>query len=346
MGSFIGTEQRPEFFSIEAGAAARKMVEQLAQVQAGEEVVITADSGSDARCVELTAREVYGVGATPIVLWYHTRPYPCLDPPRAAARAAIGSDVWIDFTVAYALYSTTFREAVTNGCRYVCLTGMDVDMLVRTIGRVDFGRLQEFAGVLLTLTAGAERVRVTSDAGTDLSARMQTGPVRRFARPPGAAVMLVGQVPWRVDTETINGTLVFDGALWPPMELGALSAPIRLTVVNGRIEHIAGGREASIFERWLASFRHPAMYHIAHFTFGCNPGVTRISGRTLEDERVFGCVEVGIGATLLNAPSHADGIVLNPTVYLDDTTIEQDGVYVHPELHRLACALQAGGYQS
>ncbi len=344
MAPVMGTEQRQEFFNFEAGAAARKLVELLAQVQPGQEVVVTADSQSDARCVDLAAREVFTAGGVPVIAWYSMRPYPCLDPPRSVTRAVVGSDVWIDFSVSYALYSEAYREAISNGCRYVCLTGMTVDMLVRMIGRVDFGRLQEFAAVLRDLTAKADAVRLTSPAGTDLAARMSKEPMRTIARPPGASVMLIGQVPWRLAEDSINGMLVFDGALWPPAELGALRSPIGMRVTDGCIHDIDGGREAAVFARWLASFRHRAMHRISHCTFGCNPGATKITGSTLEDERVFGCVEFGIGAARQGAPSHADGIVLHPTVWLDGVPIEEDGIYVHPDLERLARELQAVGY--
>ena len=66
-------------------------------------------------------------------------------PPLPLAQAALGADIWFDFAVAYQLYSTAYRAAVAKGCIYVCLTGMDVDMLVRTIGRVAYAPMEEMA---------------------------------------------------------------------------------------------------------------------------------------------------------------------------------------------------------
>jgi leucyl aminopeptidase (aminopeptidase T) len=81
-----------------------------------------------------------------------------------------------------------------------------------------------------------------------------------------------------------------------------------------------------------------------HACYGFNPGVTRPSGRILEDERIFGCMQFGVGAPECGSPAHTDGVVLNPSVWLDDGQIEEVGRYTHPELIALCRAMGAGGY--
>jgi leucyl aminopeptidase (aminopeptidase T) len=78
--------------------------------------------------------------------------------------------------------------------------------------------------------------------------------------------MLAGQISWSPIESTINGTLVFDGALWPPLELGKLNNPVKLEIKEGRITKIEGGAEADIFADWLKSFNDPNMYRIAHYS--------------------------------------------------------------------------------
>ena len=96
-----------------------------------------------------------------------------------------------------------------------------------------------------------------------------------------------------------------------------------------------GGTQAQIFKNWLASWNDPNMYRIAHWSPGFNPGVTKPTGRIVEDERVFGCYEFGIGSqgkflggAFWNAAAHTDGIVLNPTVYYDGKLFEENGIFV------------------
>jgi leucyl aminopeptidase (aminopeptidase T) len=117
-----------------------------------------------------------------------------------------------------------------------------------------------------------------------------------------------------------------------------------LTIESGYIKNIEGGAEALTFERWLAGFDHPEAYLMDHACYGFNPGVTQPTGRILEDERVFGCMQFGVGATEYGSPAHTDGVVLNPSVWLDDVQIEENGHYLHPELVELCRQMGAPGY--
>ncbi len=86
------------------------------------------------------------------------------------------------------------------------------------------------------------------------------------------------------------------------------------------------------------------MYLVDHACYGFNPGVTRLTGRILEDERLFGCMQFGIGRARLGAPSHTDGIVTSPSVWADEVQLEDEGVYVHPRLVELCQQMGVSGY--
>jgi len=343
----LGTEAREEYLALELGHAAHKLVTEVRPLKKGDQVLITGDSASDWRVVRATAAAAYTVGAEPTVIWYPTQPAPMMAPPRPLAQAALGADVWIDYAVAYQLYSPAYEAAIKAGCIYVCLTGMDVDMMVRTIGRVHYGPMQEMAQWLYRVSQASKTVRVTSPAGTDLRMTIDPAGDPFWEEPPatgGYAQMMGGQSGLMAYRESYEGVLVFDGCLWPPSELGRLQNPVRLTIAGGYVKRIEGGYEARIFERWLESFEHPLSFLMEHTCYGFNPGVTRPSGRILEDERVFGCMQFGVGATPLGSPSHTDGVTLNPSVWLDDMQIEADGRYVHPELAAFCKAMGAPGY--
>ena len=77
----------------------------------------------------------------------------------------------------------------------------------------------------------ADEVVIKSPVGTNLTAYNRGRKVRqsgKLADTPGEPIMLGGQVSWCPMEETINGLLVFDGALWPPAEIGLLSSPVNL----------------------------------------------------------------------------------------------------------------------
>jgi len=343
----LGTESLAGFYSYELTHAVMKLVTEVRPISPGQEVLITVDTAADRRVAQATAAAVYTVAGIPTVVSYPTLAEPMQDVPAPVMGAAVAADVWINYSVAYPLYSKAYHQAVDAGCVYVELTGMDVDMLVRTIGRVDYAAMQEMATRLYVMSQAAEQVRVTCDLGTDLTMTIDPAGDPFFEEPPsegGYAQMLGGQSGYGAHRESYQGVLVYDGTIWPPASIGLLAEPMRLIIEDGYVTRIEGGRQARAYETWLAGFDHPAARLMDHACYGFNPGVTDPTGRILEDERVFGCMQFGLGATGMGSPIHSDGVTLSPSVWLDDVQIQDNGRYVHPELAELCRAMGAIGY--
>jgi len=85
------------------------------------------------------------------------------------------------------------------------------------------------------------------------------------------------------------------------------------------------------------------MFKMAHIAYGFNPGAI-LTGNVVEDERVWGCTEWGIGyVSPVDAPpagqdaaSHTDGICLNTSVWLDGKQFLEEGHVVDPELKAIS----------
>ena len=335
--SILGTEATPGFAEFELHHAARVLLTEVRPVESGEQVLITADSQADQRVARATAAAAHALGAVPTVVTYPTGT-PVGPVPEPVAGAALRARHWINFSVGYHLYSSAYEAAISNGCVYLELTGMDVDMMIRTIGKVDNALLEEVKTLLYRRSQAVGTLRLTNPAGCDVTMAIDPAGDPFWEDPPtdrGWPQMLGGQSGCMVVRESVNGTLVFDGAVWPPDSLGLLSRPIVMTIVDGYATECSGGAEATLYEQWLRSFGNAEALMFDHFCYGFNPGVKRPSGRILEDERIFGCVQIGIGATELGSPVHSDGVVLNPSVWLDDQQIQADGVYVDPEIAAL-----------
>ncbi|MFZ5753636.1 MAG: aminopeptidase [Bacillota bacterium] len=350
----IGIEPASQYLSFETAKGALKLVKDVMLVKEGENVVITADTATDRRVVEAAANAVYSIGAIPTVIYYPTAPNACIEPPKPIGSAVADADVWIEFTYSYIMHTPAWKKSIKNGVRYICLTGMDVEMMVKTITRVDYDLMIEMGEKLKEICQSADEVIIKSENGTNLKAYNRGRKVRHSGQKAihkGYPVMLGGQVSWCPIESTINGTLVFDGALFPPFELGILRNSVKLELREGRVVDIQGGVEAQIFANWLKSFNDPNMYRLAHYSLGFNPGVTKPTGRIVEDERVFGCIEMGIGSQgaqimgeCWSAASHTDGIVLRPTIILDGVTLEENGIYQLPEIREFCKKLNITGY--
>ena len=338
-------------YEYELGKAAKILCEDCFKLKPGETFIITADTESDRRVVEATARAAFACDAKPMVI-YTASPLgvgkaadPML-PMQALTAALIETDAWIEYNNQWLLYSTPYDVATAKNpkLRYVNAVGMNADMMVRLIGRVDFSTLEKFMRHLVEITLNAKHMRVTTPAGTDVEFDNYPGrtPILEYGNcdTPGSH-MQPGQIGWAPDLETINGVIVFDGSIVPPIK-GILKEPVALHIKDGTIVKVEGGKEAVEYDKWLKSFNHPQMLKLAHICYGVHPNA-RLTGDIVEDERIWGATEWGIGNVGpmlipggISGPSHSDGICLNSSVWLDGVQILDKGVFIEPKLKELA----------
>jgi len=343
-----------ETFEFEVAKAASTIVRDLCRVKEGESVLITVDSAMDFKPVEETAKAAEAAGTKVMVAWHSTpsgygqvADNQLPEPLKAAIPA---TDVWIEFNNQWLLYNSAWTQAMSNGrTRYLFLGGLDRERITRCIARVNLKLQEEFQNKVVELTRNATKMRITTPAGTDVSfENVPTRPVTNELRAdvPGPHFLL-GQIGWAPLEESINGVIVFDGSFsgGGEADLGVLSHPIELIVKQGKITEIRGQEEAKSLKRWLEKLDDPRMYYLAHVCYGFNPGA-KLSGLCTEDERVWGSTEWGFGyqgpafkGNLGEAVSHADGICLNSTVWLDNQLMVEEGKVVHPDLADIARAM-------
>lgn len=352
----IGIEMRDEYKSFEVALGAIKLVRDMMLVKPGENVVITYDSSTDRRVADAIANATFVVGATPALIYYPTSKASYGDPPAPIGAAVGKADVWIELAYVSTMHSPAYRQAVdVNGARYICLLGLDVEMLVNTVADVDIDAIVDFGEYLKVRFEAAKDILVTTKEGTNLHGNMGGRIVRHSgqkATKKGYPVMLSGQISFCPVEETIEGTLVFDGAVFPPTSMGILKTNVVLELKKGRVVDFSGeGNDYLIFKRWIENWNDENMYRLAHYSLGFNPGVTKCTGRIVEDERVFGCMEFGIGSQGIaiggshwSAASHTDGTVLHPTIVLDGELFEEAGIYKDKKAIEFCQRLGVAGY--
>lgn len=349
-------------YEYELVRAALKLLRDMFNVRKGESVVVTADTETSMEVVNATAQAAYALGAKPMVIKVAAPrgvgKAADQDLPLAPLTAALKeADVWIEYNNQWLLYSTPFDDAVevNKKLRYMCLVGMNPDLMIRNIGRVNNIAVRDFLLKVEEITKKAKHMRITTSAGCDVE--FDNHPTRDFYTADGfvgdgEVKMMPGQISWAPKLETINGVIVFDGSIVP--SAGLLKNKVKLTIKKGIITKIEGGIEARQLEDYLRGFDDERMFRIAHLSYGFNPGA-KLTGDIVEDERVWGCTEWGIGnvGPMLTsdipggipAPSHTDGICLNSTVWLDDQLFVKDGEVVGPtkeviELSKVAKKLE------
>ena len=215
--------------------------------------------------------------------------------------------------------------------------------MVRCVGQQDVHLLSDMGDLLIEMLTDAE-VRITSPEGTDLTFNNQGATIGSFAmkaNPDKTPIMLAGQVSWTPNEASMQGKIAVDGLLYPPTEIGLVNQVVNLDVADGRVIHIAGGREARVLQAWLDTLDDPTMFRIAHASYGFNPGVSALTGRIIEDERAFGDFNFGWGAWVGRpAAGHWDITTRSVSVWINGTQVQDTGVMIHPELAHLCRAMQ------
>ncbi len=348
-------------YEYELTNACLKLLRDMFMLQPGESIAITCDTESSMEVVDATAQAAVILGAKPLVLKI-AAPRDCgkagdIDMPMDALVGGIKNcDAWVEYNNKWIFYSETYDRIIAdpnNRPRYMNLCGVNPELIVRNIGRVDNALLNEFIMAMEAYSKAGKHFRVTTPAGTDVE--FDNAPNREYVTADGFVrkgeiKMFPGQISWSPIFESINGVIVVDGTISPP--LGAVKNPIRFIMEKGYIVKIEGeGTDATEYAAWLKSFNDPNMYLAAHISYGFGPNA-KLSGDIVEDERVWGSTEWGfgnVGPQLVSdipggipAASHSDGICLNSSVWLDGVQILDKGEVVGPTPEIVALARKLG----
>jgi 2,5-dihydroxypyridine 5,6-dioxygenase len=313
----------------------------LLQLRAGEDVLVYFDQNSDRRVAHAVAAQAEQQGHHVDLLELDATLPLAEQAAQLAEYIRCGRFKAICELSDYYFYLTeAWRAAYEIGARVYSIAGLDAESFIRCIGSVDQAQMFALGMALRKLLLTSRRFEVRSTSGTNirmkfgwglldrLAAKIRRGPRAYMTHPSGyRGGFLGGQLAFRGIPHTIEGTAVIDGYLWPPPEIGVLDEPIVLTFKAGKLVEIGGSPEkAKLLTRW---FENETPF-LEHFCFGFNPGA-RFTGKLAEAERVFGCLNIGMGSGL----SHVDGVMRNPSVYLNGNLILEGRKFITQELATL-----------
>lgn len=300
------------------------------RVKPGEEVLVVADTGQSPRLLEafLAAGRVLDTRIGLVI-------FPTLarqndEPPAYVQAAMTEADAVVAAPAVSMTHTRAIRTAREEGkTRVLVCSGLTEEMMLGPVN-LPYDEMAATTRRIASLFDKARTARVVAANGTDIS--MELGDRRAMAvdgicAEPGQWNFVPAGTTALAPLEgTAEGRIVFDGSLAP---LGILREPVVLRVEKGRVTGIEGGRQAEEYREFLASFDHPGVYNIAEIGVGTNPKAS-LSGRLIEDERIFGSVHFGIGKSLnlggtVDAPSHTDGVILRASLYLDGKLIVENG---------------------
>jgi len=250
------------------------------------------------------------------------------EPPLIASRALEAANVALLLTSFSLSHTKARKNASAKGVRIASLPGATKEMLLRAIP-VDYFRLQEKAEIYAKLLSEGEKVHLTSPAGCNLFLSLEGRKGKRddgLYRNAGDFGNLPAGEAYIAPLEgTANGVIVFDGSL---AGFGLISPPLRLRIKEGMVEEIYAHPYKNKLEEIFSKYGQSAK-NIAELGIGLNPGA-KLSGNVLEDEKIEGSIHIALGDNStfggkVEAGVHLDGVILNPTVLIDDLLVIKEG---------------------
>jgi len=316
---------------------------------------VLSDSRHDARVWQAVLTILADLGADATLALFEPRPADYYDPPAIVCEAMKHSDFNILLASTGMLHSHANLAAMEAGVPAICMDGgMTLEMFQSGAVTEDLAEMSEICHFVAAnvFGAGAKMCRVTSQFGTDLSYDV-TG--RIFVPPLKPRVFDHYKVFREIDEGResaklyyylfptgeftvapveykANGRLVFDLTMH---HLGRLRDPIELTIVEGRITEITGSSEARRLRDHLAEYGDENAYVCpAEASVGINRKAL-IRGVQREDKNIFGCMHFGLGTNVdvggnVLSRIHMDGVILEPTLYVDGERRIEDGRFLVP----------------
>jgi leucyl aminopeptidase (aminopeptidase T) len=320
--------------TVELQHCARTALEKCANVRAGERVLIVTDTMRDQTVAQALMGAAIAAGADPVLTVMPARRSTPQEPPASVLAALQQTDLAFLYTTYSLTHSAARVKAQQAGARIISMPGVTEDGFLRTMS-VDMERLVSLTNRVSDRVSRARTARVTTALGTDM--RYELGhPVAKLngvvekpgdlsAFPPG----LFLSVPRE---SSASGTAVVDGAI---TQIGRVSSSVTMTFTEGRLTKIDGGSEAARLTQMLAALEDDNAYKFAAWGIGCNPGAALVGeDPSFEGERILGWTHVSTGSNAsfpggtVSAKIHLDGLISQPTIYLDDELILKDGKFV------------------
>lgn len=309
--------------------SAHNVLQNCLRLKPGESLLVAGDSRQSLALLKAFVAAGAVLGARTGLLTYPVLERQNDEPPPVVQAALASVDAVVAAPVVSITHTRTLRAARDAGARVLVCSGLTEEMMLGSVN-TDYIEMARETRRLAELFDGAQTARVTSASGTDITVALgerTAMAVDGICDQPGQWNFVPAGATALAPLEgSAEGVIVFDGSLAP---LGVLQEPVRLVVREGRVEEVQGGRQAELFRRFLAGFQHTGVYNIAEIGVGTNPKAV-LSGRLIEDERLLGSVHFGIGKSLnlggtVDAPSHTDGVIVQPTLYLDGEAVIRDG---------------------
>jgi leucyl aminopeptidase (aminopeptidase T) len=324
-------------------------------VKRGDRVLIVSDTAHDPRVWQAVMSICQEIGAETTLTLFDRRPADYYDPPAAVCDAMMSSTFNVLLCSTGMLHCAANFRAMAAGIPAICMDGgMTLEFMQSGAITEDMTKVMERKHFVAKNVFGAspKTCRVTSRYGTDFTYSVD-GMIRIPPQPTAAYdpykiidfgkdenreggllyyLFPTGEFNVAPVEGTANGKLVIDLTMH---HIGRIYEPITLNVKNGRIASVTGGAEARILRDYLAEYGDDNAYMCpAEASVGVNAKAV-VRGIQREDKNILGSMHFGLGTNIdvggsIRSKIHMDGVILEPTLYVDGVKRIEDGRFLVP----------------
>ena len=295
--------------------------------KAGEEVLIITD---DTRVT--IGQALYEgaklLGCEAMLMIMQERELSGQEPPKAVAAAMKTADIVIAPTAKSLTHTNARIQAAANGARVGTMPGITEQMFSEGAMTADYDEVAKLTAKVTEMLTKAKVARVEKDGCVltiNLDGRNGVPSPGIYREKGQSGNMPSGEAYIAPLEDGADGEMIIDGSM---VGIGKLESPLRMKIRNGKLYEITG-EKSEMISVLLANERNATLGELG---IGTNEKAI-LNGIILEDEKVYGTVHIAFGTNTSfggtnKADCHMDGIILKPTLYLDDTLVIDKGNFV------------------
>lgn len=310
---------------------ARIIIDTNLALQPGETLLVVTDDPTR-EVGELFYQAAQAMGHRALIMQMPEGSVAGEEPPATVAAAMKAADVALCPTAKSITHTNARIEAAAAGTRVVTMPSITMDMLRDGAACADYAQVEQRTRELTERLTQASYARIEKDGRVlelALTGRNGVSSPGVYREPGASGNFPSGEAYIAPLEDGANGTAVIDGSM---VGIGTLAEPLVVQLEDGRLTHMEGGdAEGPYAERLGVLFDQPENGTIAELGIGTNEAA-KLCGIILEDEKLYGTVHIAFGTNTsfggtTKAACHLDGIILNPTLYLDDECVIREGEF-------------------
>lgn len=296
-------------------------------VKKGEEVLIVTDN-TRKEIGEAIYEAAGNLGCERLLMVMNERELSGQEPPKAVAAAMKRADVVIAPTAQSLTHTNARIEAAKAGTRVATMPGITEEMFSQGAMTADYSKVEKMTAVVTEMLSKASVARIEKDGHTlTISIKGRDGvPSPGVYREPGKCGNLPSGEAYIAPLEDgSEGEMIVDGSM---VGIGKLDSPLHMVISGGKLRSVTGEKS----ENLDVLLKNETNGTLCELGIGTNEAAV-LNGIILEDEKVYGTVHIAFGTNtsfggVNKAECHMDGIILRPTLYLDEIKVIEDGVFL------------------